>query len=120
VNTPGATVAAPPSGPVDVVGVLLRSEGGLPGSIGAGSTTDGALAKIDLTRIQSELPYRIAPVYLLLRTQSPGQPGPLPRPGRLVPLSNGPHLGYAIQWFTFAFIAVAGFVILARRDAEPA
>jgi surfeit locus 1 family protein len=120
VATPGAAVATPPSGTVDVVGVLLRSEGGLPSSIGgAGATTDTTLAKIDLERIQSELPYRIAPVYLLLRTQGPGQSGPLPRPAPLIPLTNGPHLGYAIQWFAFAVIALVGFVILARRDLEP-
>jgi surfeit locus 1 family protein len=119
VTTPGAIVAEPRSGTVDVVGVLLRSEGGLPGSVGGGAASVTPLAKIDLARIQSELPYRIAPVYLLLRTQRPGQSGPLPRPAPLLPLTNGPHLGYAVQWFTFAVIAVVGFVILARREREP-
>ena len=39
-------------------------------------------------------------------------PAPLPT------LTEGPHLGYAIQWFTFAIIALAGFVILALREGR--
>ena len=31
-------------------------------------------------------------------------------------LSEGPHLSYAIQWFSFAAIAVVGAVILLRRE----
>ena len=31
-------------------------------------------------------------------------------------LSNGPHLSYAIQWFSFAIIIAVGSVILFRRE----
>jgi cytochrome oxidase assembly protein ShyY1 len=108
---------------VTVVGVLLRSEGGVPGAVGGATTAETELAKIDLARLQAQVPYRIAPVYLLLQEQTPTQPGRYPVPAPLAPLSEGPHLGYAIQWFTFATIAVVGFVVLAvreGRDAEPA
>jgi surfeit locus 1 family protein len=42
----------------------------------------------------------------------PGEPTPvpLPEPG------NGPHLSYAIQWFSFALIALVGTVALFRRE----
>ena len=30
------------------------------------------------------------------------------------PLGNGPHLGYAVQWFAFATIALVGGAILSR------
>ena len=31
-------------------------------------------------------------------------------------LDDGPHLGYAIQWFAFAIIAVVGSMFLYRRE----
>ena len=68
--------------------------------------------------IQSQLPYDIAPSYLLLQRQTPVQANGLPEPSPLPELSEGPHLSYAIQWFTFAVIAVAGFVVLALREGR--
>ncbi len=118
VNQPGAAEGAPPSGEVSVVGVLFTSEGGPPSSIGNAPTAETTLSKIDLARIQSQLPYRVAPLYLLLQHQTPGQSSVLPIPSPLPELSNGPHLDYAIQWFTFATIALVGFVILALREEE--
>jgi surfeit locus 1 family protein len=43
-------------------------------------------------------------------------PAPLPPP----PLDDGPHLGYALQWFSFALIGVIGWVALALRGRGPA
>jgi cytochrome oxidase assembly protein ShyY1 len=121
-NEPSAAVA-PPAGAVRVEGVLFSSEGDLPGVVGQADAKVTTLSKVDLARIQSQLPYRIAPEYLLLQRQSPAQPDRFPQPASLPALSEGPHLSYAVQWFTFAAIALAGFVVLAlreRRDMRPA
>jgi surfeit locus 1 family protein len=118
VDQPGAAEGAPPGGDVSVVGVLFTSEGAPPSSIGNAPTVETTLPKIDLARIQSQLPYRVAPLYLLLQRQTPEQPGILPIPSPLPELSNGPHMDYAIQWFTFATIALVGFVILALREGQ--
>ena len=118
VNEPGAAEGVPPSGDVDVVGVVFASEGDLPSSIGNAATSETTLSNVDLARIQSQLPYRVEPVYLLLQRQTPGQSGALPIPSPLPELSNGPHLDYAIQWFMFASIALVGFVILALREGR--
>jgi len=117
VNEPGDDRTAPPPGTVQVDGVLFRSEAGLPGAVDTVAPPVAEFAKIDLERIQAQLPYRVAPVYLLLRQQSPPQSS-LPIPAALPELSEGPHLSYAIQWFTFAAIAVIGFVILALREGR--
>jgi hypothetical protein len=54
-------------------------------------------------------------------------PGPGTRPAwglpervPLLPLNDGPHLSYAIQWFIFATIGVAGYPLLmaGRSSAE--
>lgn len=117
VNEPGDSRAAPPTGSVRVGGVLFSSETTPSGAVHAGGPAVTTIAKVDLERIQAQLPYGIAPVYLLLRAQSPSQ-GALPVPSSLPELSEGPHLSYAIQWFTFAAIAVIGFVILALREGS--
>jgi len=33
-------------------------------------------------------------------------------------LDNGPHLSYAIQWFSFAVIAVVGTILLLKKQAR--
>jgi surfeit locus 1 family protein len=116
VDEPGTARVAPPAGDVEVAGVLFPSEGDPPGAEGRSTVAGTTLAKVDLARIQSQLPYRIVPDYLLLQRQSPPQPDRFPEPAPLPELSEGPHLGYAVQWFTFAAIAVAGFVVLALRE----
>jgi len=32
-------------------------------------------------------------------------------------LSEGPHLGYAVQWFSFALILLVGYPIYVRRES---
>jgi surfeit locus 1 family protein len=58
----------------------------------------------------------VLPLAIQLTEQD--RPPPAALPVRLPPeeLSEGPHLSYAIQWFTFATIAVVGAVILLRRE----
>ncbi|MFW6079920.1 MAG: hypothetical protein ACODAE_09875, partial [Gemmatimonadota bacterium] len=41
-------------------------------------------------------------------------PAPLPPPS----LDDGPHLSYAIQWFSFGAIALVGWTVLALRRGE--
>lgn len=78
---------------------------------------------VDRAEIARALPYPVSPVYVVatepaatsdasVATQA-GQS----RPRRLEPppLDEGPHLSYAIQWFSFAVIAVVGAGIVAVR-----
>ena len=39
----------------------------------------------------------------------------LPRRWPMPAFDNGPHLSYAIQWFSFAIIALVGTVVLIRK-----
>lgn len=66
-----------------------------------------------MSLLQHQLPYPIAP-YIVQLLPASGAP---PYPVRLEPpeLDEGPHLGYAIQWFSFAVIAVVGWLILMFR-----
>lgn len=79
---------------------------------------DGIVRSLDISGIGHRLPFDLAPFAIQLRTQDPPNaelPVPVPAPE----LSEGPHLSYAIQWFCFAAVAVAGAWILVRRERAP-
>jgi surfeit locus 1 family protein len=109
--------AAAPNGVVTVEGVVLAAEDDsstLPSPNGEDPVT--TLQRLDLGRFQRQVPYDLAPVAIQLQVQRPAQPTGLPEPATLPDLDEGPHLGYAIQWFAFASIAIVGYGLLANRD----
>lgn len=118
-STDSVSLPAAASGPVELVGRIRLSEDGR----GAGLDPDAdppTIRFVDLADLQSFTDAELAPVWLERTEQSPPEDASLaaiPTP----PLSSGPSLIYAVQWFLFAVIAVVGFVVLARREkTEPA
>lgn len=68
----------------------------------------------NLEAISAQLPYSILPVYI----QQAPDAGWSELPYRSQPeldLTEGPHQGYALQWFTFALIAGGGYLVLVFR-----
>lgn len=69
----------------------------------------------DLEIASNILPYPIVQFYVMAIDTDSGRseiyPFPSPDPGR------GPHLGYAIQWFAFALIALGGTAALLKKSA---
>ena len=65
-----------------------------------------ALRWLSRRYIESQLPYPIAPVLVVVTSESANPEGParLESPT----LDQGPHLGYALQWFSFAAISIIG------------
>ena len=64
--------------------------------------------------IAGQLPYKLLPVYI--------QQGPDPAwtslPARSLPeldLTEGPHMGYALQWFSFATLLLLGYPFYVRK-----
>ncbi len=57
------------------------------------------------------------PGYISLRAQDPAQ-SDLPVPVPLPELSQGPHLGYALQWFAFSLLTIIVYPLLLRRYAK--
>jgi len=56
--------------------------------------------------IQSQTPYPLLP-YFLAQSEAVASPQ-APLPDVEIDLSEGPHLGYALQWFAFSGIALLG------------
>ena len=112
-DIPVRGAAAAPAGTVTVEGVLLPSEQGDPFPEGASGDTVVVVA-IPALAAATGLP--LVPEFLSLQHQSPASVGGLPAPAPLPQLDEGPHLSYAIQWFSFAAIALIGYGLLVRRD----
>ena len=71
--------------------------------------------------VSARFPYPIAPAYVVAIQPDTTKPPPQRAPVRAhIPTPDeGPHLGYALQWFAFALIALVGAVIAistGRRD----
>ncbi|HEX3299580.1 MAG TPA: SURF1 family protein [Actinomycetota bacterium] len=101
--------AAAPTGTVTVTGLALPPDQVSDPPV---DPSPPLVTRIDLGR--GDLPYKLLPVYILLQGQQPAQAQPetVAPPG----FDDGPHLSYAIQWFSFATIAVVGCVVLLVRD----
>lgn len=113
-NEPPVAAATPPSGNVEVVGTLFPDQPGGAGEIQPGDRIT-TVSTVDIEAIARDLPYELAPWFLQLQTQSPAA-GSLPVPEPPPELTEGPHLGYAFQWFAFATIAAVGYGVLVRRE----
>ena len=85
--------------------------------LGARDPAEGVLTEVqrlDLVRLDPQIPGDLLPVYMdLLSSVPPEIPG-LPEPVIAPDLSEGNHLSYAIQWFTFSLAVLAGWAVALR------
>jgi cytochrome oxidase assembly protein ShyY1 len=102
----------PPAGVVTVVGHVRRDE---EGKRSARTPVNGSMRLIDSGAIAPTLPYPVADGYIGLLTVDPPQTGGF-APIALPEISDGPHFWYAVQWFMFAGIGLAGIVVFVRGD----
>jgi cytochrome oxidase assembly protein ShyY1 len=103
---------APPAGGVTVVGHVRRSE---KGRRAATTPVGNQMRLINSDAIAATLPYPIKSGYIGLLTVQPEQVGGF-QPIQLPDLSEGPHFWYAVQWFMFTAVGVAGIVVFIRGD----
>ncbi len=72
--------------------------------------------RVDIAAIQPQMPYKLLPIYVL---QAPDEKQVLPfRREQEIDLSEGPHLGYAMQWFTFSLGLGIAYVIFVRKSVK--
>ena len=103
---------APPAGEVTVVGHVRRNEKGRRAAI---TPVGNQMRLISSNAIAATLPYEIGSGYIGLLSVQPEQQGGF-QPIHLPELSEGPHFWYAVQWFMFTAVAVAGIVVFIRGD----
>jgi cytochrome oxidase assembly protein ShyY1 len=76
---------------------------------------DNQMRLINSDGIATTLPYPIKSGYIGLLTVQPEQQAEF-QPIQLPELSEGPHFWYAVQWFMFTAVGVAGIVVFIRAD----
>jgi surfeit locus 1 family protein len=113
--SPDAFTAHPDSvrepGRVQVSGIALPigSGGGAP----LQRDSETTWARLDLALLRARLPYALSSFYIqqLPDSSLPRFPRRLDAPA----LDEGPHLSYAIQWFSFSAMALVFGIILGRQ-----
>ncbi len=111
----GRPPSAVPAGEVTVGGWVRLSE--QRAGLGVADPTEGRLASLarpDITRLAAQLDYPVQPYYLQLNSQNPPS-GDFPVMVALPAPGDGPHLGYAAQWFIFSAIGVVGYPLVLRH-----
>lgn len=88
---------------------------------GAAPPTDRArpLRTLSVAALQERTGRMVAPAMVVMTSDSAVRADRVPRRIETPVLSPGNHKSYAIQWFAFACIAVAGGVLLFRRSTRP-
>lgn len=72
---------------------------------------------VNLERIQSQVPYPLLDVFVQPDVDPSDLEPPVPYQPE-IELTEGPHLGYAGQWFIFASILVLGYPVYLRKKLE--
>lgn len=75
--------------------------------------------RVDLPKIQQQVSYSLLPLFLEEDVRPGETPRVFPKPQPDISLDEGPHLGYAVQWFAFAFLAAAGYVGFYNQRSRP-
>jgi surfeit locus 1 family protein len=101
-----------------VISGIIRLGGEEPDVGGVSDEGSGALRfwnNVNLDRIAEQLPYELLPVYIQLDVDPADTQPPIPYQPE-IELTEGPHLGYAGQWFTFATILFIGYPFYLKRQ----
>jgi len=109
-------VAPPPDDTVTVTGRLRASERRRAGGITDADTSDNVIPRVDIRALADELPGDVVPMFIEMTELPADQAGPYPELLAEPALSEGPHLGYAVQWFIFSTCAAVGWVLAVRRS----
>lgn len=108
-------------GEVTIEGVAYRSQtrsgliSPLDPPLKEGQTRLVAWFRVDINQIQKQLPYSLWPIFIKQLPDANTTPTTLPQPEGMT-LSEGPHLGYALQWFSFAGILVITYAVFLRQE----
>ncbi len=79
-----------------------------------GATRIPAWVRVDVPAMQAQVSLPLLPLYV--EALPDADDPPLPRPADPYRLDEGPHLGYALQWFSFAALLIVVYAALMRQE----
>jgi surfeit locus 1 family protein len=107
-------------GSVTVRGILRLGEtepeiGGVPDpTLAPGQTHLDQWNLVNVARIAQQVPYKLLPVFVQLNPEPARAQPPYPYQPEIT-IDEGPHFGYAMQWFTFATLLFFGYPLIYLR-----
>jgi surfeit locus 1 family protein len=109
-------------GEVNVIGTIRRSQvkpdfGRISDPIIDSGERLTAWNLLNIEQMQTQMPYRLIPIYISLVPDN-SHLGPPYKSELKLDLTEGPHLAYAIQWFTFATILGLIYYLYVRREEK--
>jgi surfeit locus 1 family protein len=108
-------------GQVTVQGILRRSQdqpnfGGMANpTLAPGAAHLDAWNYINISQVQKQMPYPILSLYIQEAPSADWSGMPV-RQMSLPQITEGPHMGYAIQWFLFAAVLAGGYPVFVKRQ----
>ncbi|HNC08923.1 MAG TPA: SURF1 family protein, partial [Anaerolineales bacterium] len=72
---------------------------------------------LDVEKMSAQLPYPIMEVFIQPNEEASDATPPIPYQPK-IELTEGPHFGYALQWFTFATILFVGYPFYLRKQDD--
>jgi surfeit locus 1 family protein len=108
------------AGTVDVSGQIRLGQGkpaigGVPDAPPEDGTRLEVWNNADMARIADQMPYPVLPAYIQPEADANDTEPPIPFQPE-IELTEGPHFGYALQWFTFATILFVGYPFYLRKQ----
>jgi surfeit locus 1 family protein len=86
----------------------------------AGATYSGhpsIISRLSYKVVARALPYPVSPIYVVELGDSAVAVNRVARLS-IPPLDEGPHFNYAIQWFAFAAVSLAGAAVVVRQSRQ--
>ena len=80
------------------------------------AVTQRRVHALDRAAVQALVGFPVAPYVIVQTSDTTRHVGSVPVRLGVPALTEGPHQSYAVQWFSFALVAVVGAVALARRS----
>lgn len=108
------------AGTVNITGQIRLGQtkpalGGVEDALPANGDTLEIWNNANLEQIQVQLPYPVLPIYIQPGADESDTQPPIPYQPT-IELTEGPHMGYALQWFTFATILFVGYPFFLRKQ----
>ncbi len=113
------------TGPVEINGTIRRGQtepdfGGRPDPVLPPGERLQVWNIANIERMNEQIAYDLIPVYIQVDSmgEETGQGVTYPVPhSKELELTEGPHLGYAFQWFLFAAILILGYPVFIKRES---
>ncbi len=99
------------SGELTITGVIQRSQASERATLPTGESREWY--RIDVAALDERLPYDLLPIFIYQTDDDESSPPLREQPE--ADLSEGPHLSYALQWFSFALMLGVGYLFYVHR-----